>query len=207
MLDACNKLSHHLIIGFLSLVGVIIIGLTPAGFNRSVAAIPFFLLFFTMLIGPAIRVWPRLRKVFPGELPWALRGELGIWFVVWSIIHILFVFNRRNWAVVDYVLNMSPWAFGAFVATFLGIVLAVTSSRKAINFLGFEAWKWLQSFAYVIFWLTAVHVIDRALLRPGFPSSDWLHWTYLLMFVLIVLLHVFDFVKKATLYRKQSKVN
>ncbi len=205
MLDARNKLSHHIIIAVFSSLLVLAMGFTELGFNRAIAAVPFFLLFLAMILGPAARIWPSLKKIPPKEFPWALRGELGIWFVVWSIVHILLVFHRRDWAVIEYITGMSPWVFGAFVAVFLGIVLAVTSSRIAIQFLGFDAWKWLQSFAYVIFWLTVVHVVDRALLRPGFPSDDWLHWFYLIMILMVLVLHVGDFIRRVKLHRKKLK--
>jgi len=203
MIDARNKFSHHFVIAVFSSLLVLILSFTETGLNRAVGAVPFFLLFFVMAIGPAVRIWPSLKKIPPKEFPWALRGELGIWFVVWSIVHILFVFRRRNWEVLEYILGMSPWAFGAFVAVFLGIILAVTSSKKAIGFLGFDNWKWLQNFAHVIWWLTVVHVIDRALLRPGFPSQDWLHWAYLIMVVIVPLLQVGDFTRKVIEHRKK----
>ncbi len=204
MIDAKNKVSHHIIIAVSSFLIALILSFTGLRLGRIVGAIPFFLLFFVVAIGPAVRVWPSLKKIPPKEFPWALRGELGIWFVVWSVAHILFVFSHRNWEVLEYLKGMSPWAFGAFVAVFLGIILAVTSSKKAINFLGFENWKWLQSFAYAIWWLTVVHIIDRALLRPGFPPEDWLHWVYLIMVIIVPLLHVADFIKRVAFYRRKT---
>ncbi len=204
MIDANNKISHHFYILIFSVSIFFLLIFLGFRTGRAIGAIPFFLLFLVMAIGPTVRIWPSLVRIPPKQFPWALRGELGIWFVVWSIVHIINIFYLRNWEIWEYIKGMSPWAFGAFVAVFMGIILAVTSSKKAINFLGFENWKWLQSFAYVIFWLTAVHVIDRALLRPGFLSTDWLHRIYLLMIIIIPVLQITDFIKKVLKYKKTA---
>ncbi len=138
------------------------------------------------------------------------RAELGIWFAIWSVVHILFVFGARDWDIIGYLVDMSPWAFGAFVAVIIAIILAATSNTPAVRFMGTDAWKWHQSQgAYVIFWLAVVHIYDRAYLRPynrvGFPSTDPIHWIYLIMAAVVVLLQVAAFIKIVTHYRKTGK--
>jgi len=203
VIDATNKVSHHLGIIIFSALFILIIG-NLENYSRAVGALPFILLFFVMIIGPLMTIWPSLYQKLPGNFPYTWRAELGIWFVVWSIAHVLFVFHHRDWQVVDYLVGMSPWALGAFIAILIAIPLALTSCKRAIEFLGVDSWKWLQNFTYVIFWLTAIHVLDRALLRPGFPSDDWLHWVYLIMFALVPILQAAGFVKTVKDNKKEE---
>ena len=218
MIDAQNKTSFHLAIAGVTILIVLVswfFTVESVSFakesvllmSRAVGAVPFFLLFLVMIIGPIMKLFPVL---FPkwGDFPWNWRAELGIWFAVWSVIHMLFVFAARDWNVVDYLIHISPWAFGALVATFMSVVLAAISFRGAIKYLGPESWKWIQNyFTYVIWWLVVVHVIDRALLRPGFPSDDWLHLVYLAMVIIVPILQLAGFTKTVKEYRKGLKKN
>lgn len=206
MIDAENRVSRHLCIIIFSSILTSLLWFLGIRLGRVIAAIPFIILFFVMIIGPIKILWPSIGKNFSKTFPINWRAELGIWFAIWSVIHILFVFRARNWAVLDYILGMSPWAFGAFVAVFMAIILAAISCKKAIAFLGIKSWKWLQNYGtYAIFWLTIVHVIDRALLRPGFPSSDPLHWIYLIMSIIVPILQIAAFSKIVSKYRKTGK--
>lgn len=207
IIDAQNRLVHHLAIAAFSLV--VVLGMSYSGLRlgRAVGAVAFILLFLVMIIGPLVRIWPELKKIPPREFPWGIRGELGIWFTIWAIAHTLFVFSQRSWNVWGYVKGMSPWAFGAFIAVFMAIFLSAISCKKAIQFLGSESWKWIQNyFTYVIFWLTTVHVVDRALLRPGFPPQDPLYWMYLVMIGLVPLLQLVGFIKTVR-ENKRKEVN
>lgn len=174
--------------------------------QRVVAAVPYFLLMLAMSLGPIVRIWPSIIKKLRGS-PVNVRPELGIWFTIWSVAHVLFVWGARDWDVIGYLVNMSPWAFGALVAVIIAIILTATSHTAALKFMGVKAWKWLQSHgAYVILWLTAVHIYDRAYLRPceavGFPSNDPIHWAYLLTLAVVVVLQLTALVKMLVHYRK-----
>ena len=204
MIDAQNKLIPHITIGVLSVLFVYVLYLFGIRTGRAVGAIPFILLFIILIIGPLVTIWPSISKKFKGNFPMSWRGELGIWFAVWSVIHVLFVFNHREWDVLGYLLDISPWAFGALIAVVMAVILAIFSCRKGIRFLGEDSWKWLQNyFTYVIFWLVAIHVIDRALIRPGFPPTDPLHWVYLIMFFLVIILQISGFI--ITVKRKKQE--
>lgn len=206
MIDAHNNISHHVVIAVLSIVSVFLMVLAGIRIGRAIAAVSFLLLFLVMVIGPVRVVFPSLKKIFPPKFPWNWRAELGIWFTVWSVVHILFVFAGRDWDIIGYITGMSPWAFGAFIAIFMAIFLSAISFQKALVYFGVEAWKWIQNyFSFVIFWLTAVHVIDRALLRPGFPSVEVLHWIYLVMVILLPVLQMAGFAKKVKKYRDKLK--
>ncbi|TYL36532.1 hypothetical protein CV102_22180 [Natronococcus pandeyae] len=208
--DTNNELTHHLGVAIGSIVvAVLLWGVGYRG-QRVVAAVPFFILFFVMIIGPLVRIRPSIRRRFSGNVPVNWRSELGIWFAIWSVVHVLFVFWARDWDVIGYLVDMSPWAFGASVAVLIAIVLAFTSNNRAYDYLGPKAWKWHQSHGtYVIFWLVAVHGYDRAYLRPyeemGFPSDDPLHLLYLAMIVVVVVLHVAAFAAVVSEYRKTGE--
>lgn len=51
------------------------------------------------------------------------------------------------------------------VALIFALTLAATSFDKAVSFLGTLSWKWLHMFAYVIFYLIALHVIYFAFIH------------------------------------------
>jgi len=203
MIDAQNKLSHHVVIGLLSILFVVVLGYSDMGFTRSIAAVSYIILCLVLLIGPAVKIWPSLVNLPPKEFPWGIRGELGVWFAVWAVVHVVEILWDRGF--ITYISDMSAWAFGAFVAVFMAIILAATSFKGAINFLGAEAWKWLQNyFTYVIFWLSVVHVTyDRALYRPllralardDLPYVDCLHWLYIILAVAVIILQIWAFIK------------
>ena len=208
--DTNNELSHHLAVAVGSVVVAGLLWLVGYDLQRVVGAIPFFLLFLVMVIGPLVQLWPAIRQRVSGNFPVNWRSELGIWFAVWSVVHVLFVFGARDWDILGYLVDMSPWAFGAIVAVILAVVLAFTSNNWAHDYLGPKAWKWHQSHAtYVIFWLVAVHGYDRAYLRPyeevGFPPADPIHWIYLAMIAIVVALHVAAFLKVVAEYRKTGQ--
>jgi len=163
------------------------------------AAVPYVLLFLTVVIGPVQVLWPRLRRRFKGTTLNSWRSEIGIWFVIWALVHVGLVVDGRG---VD-VLWGSPWAFGATIATVLAVILMFTSNNRVYRYLGPKAWKWHQSHAtYLIFYMLAPHIWHRAYLIPGFPSTEPLHWLYLGMFTLIVLLHVGGFISVVRQYRR-----
>lgn len=206
-LDTTNRLSHHLAIAIGSIAVALLLWAVGYDSQRTVAATPFFLLFLIMIIGPSVRIWPSISSWAKGPFPVNWRAELGIWFAIWSVAHVLFVWAARDWDVIGYLVDMSPWAFGALVATIIAIVLACTSNTAVLRFMGDKAWKWHQSHGtYVVFWLTSVHIYDRAYLRPygdvGFPSTDPIHWVYLIMIAIVVILHLAAFIKIVTHYSR-----
>lgn len=129
----------------------------------------FALLWFTVFIGPAARLWKPLGRL----LTW--RRESGIWFVLIGLIHGYLVLDGwarwQFWEFLGYqyvaelgmYLRAEP-GFGlanimGLFALILGVVLATTSFDKVVNFLGASSWKWLHMFSYVIFYISALHVL------------------------------------------------
>lgn len=202
MTDTTNSPKRH---GAVAIASIAVAGLLYLlGYDIQVifAAIPYFLLFLTVIIGPLLVVWPPLRRRFRGNFPVNWRSELGIWFVIWAIAHVVLVVDARS----IEILWSSPWAFGALIATLLAFALLFTSNTRAFNYMGAKAWKWHQSHAtYLIFYLLASHIWHRAYIIPGFPSDEPLHWVYLIMFALVVVLHVGGFIKVIRHYNRTGE--
>ena len=203
-MDLRNKLSYHFIVASMSFLlgfGFYSLGIE---LGRVIAGVAFILLFLTLIIGPLMRLWKPVLEVLPWQLPWSWRGELGIWFTIVSIIHMLFIFYGKQWDVMGYLVGMRLSDLVALAALFLALILTATSFGSVIKFLGVASWKWLHSLAYVIFYLISAHVINHAFLRPDRPE-DWLHWVYLIMILIVIALQFSAFVKGVADYRKSLK--
>lgn len=133
------------------------------------------LIWFVALVGPAARLWPALTPL----VPW--RREAGIWFALVSVVHFALVWDGwARWDVrellgfqyvpeVDAYLRFEP-GFGlanvmGLTALLLALVLAATSSDRAVSLLGISAWKWLHSFSYVIFYILTLHALYFAFIH------------------------------------------
>lgn len=204
-MDIRNKFTHHIAVLFLSLILIAALFFSGISLGRAVAGTAFILLFLTLIIGPIVKLWHPFLEVLPWDLPWSWRGELGIWFAIVSTVHMLLVFHGNQWDVIGYISGMRLSTLAGFIALFLTFILAITSFYKIIKFLGLSSWKWLQSFAYVIFYLVGLHTINHAFLRPGRPQ-DWLHWSYLIMIIVVILLQSAAFVKTVSSHRKKELV-
>lgn len=129
------------------------------------------------------------------------RSEIGIWFVLWGVLHVALVVDVAG----AEVLWSRPWAFAATVALVLAVVLMFTSNHRLYRYMGPKAWKWHQSHAtYVLFYLLTPHIWHRAYLIPGGPSTT-IHWIYLATLALVPLLHVTAFVKVVRHYQKEGQ--
>ena len=101
-----------------------------------------------------------------------------------------------------------------FVALLFALALAVTSSDRAVNFLGVSSWKWLHGFAYVVFYLAAIHVIyfsfihyTPSLIRvvQGAPTNypiNPLKYYYLTLILSVFAVQIWAFVKTVQKYKK-----
>ncbi len=135
----------------------------------------FFLLWYAVFIGPAARLFHPLSRLV------SYRREAGVWFFIIGLIH--------GYLILDGWVRWSAWEFlgyqyvpeaqiymrvepGFGLANLIGIValtfalaLAATSFDRAVNFLGASAWKWLHSFTYLVFYLSALHTIYFAFIQ------------------------------------------
>ncbi|WP_211090684.1 ferric reductase-like transmembrane domain-containing protein [Nesterenkonia sedimenti] len=133
-------------------------------FWRAWAHAAFVLLFLTLSLSPASAFWKPVQRL----LPW--RRELGIWFAVLAVGHAYAIWDR--WARGDfatlfgfqYVEELDRFVLARAevgIMNMMGMVmlpmiilLAVTSSDRAVNFLGASSWKWIhRSLVHVIFYL------------------------------------------------------
>ncbi|MFH1423555.1 MAG: hypothetical protein ABIG29_01175 [Candidatus Nealsonbacteria bacterium] len=203
-MDFHNTFLYHFVVALMSLLLGFVFYLAGIELGRAIAGVAFTLLFLTLIIGPVMRLWRPVLEVLPWQLPWSWRGELGIWFTIVSIIHVLYVFSGRQWDVIGYLTGMRLADLVAFVAIFLALILTVTSIGGVIKFLGVASWRWLHSFTYVVFYLVGAHVINHAFLRSDRPE-DWLHWLYLVMILIVIILQFSAFVKTVAQYRKDAK--
>ncbi|WP_136590999.1 hypothetical protein [Salinigranum halophilum] len=204
--DPFNRGEHHAAVLVGSVVLAVFLWAAGYSFSRVVAAVPWFLLFLVLVIGPVTKIWPPINRRFKGNFPLYVRSELGIWFVMWSLAHVLLVFQFSGWDVVGFVVGMSAWAFAAIVGFLIAVILLFTSNIWAYRFMGPKAWKWHQSHGtYVMFWLLTVHIYDQTFLRGAVPIADSLHLLYVLSILIVVGLHLGAFIKVVAHYRRHGK--
>jgi sulfoxide reductase heme-binding subunit YedZ len=204
--DPFNRGEHHAAVLVGSVVLAVLLWAAGYSFSRVVAAVPWFLLFLVLIIGPVTKIWPPINRRFKGNFPLYVRSELGIWFVMWSLAHVLLVFQFFGWDVVGFVVGMSTWAFAAIVGFLIAVILLFTSNIWAYRFMGPKAWKWHQSHGtYVMFWLLTVHIYDQTFLRGAVPIADSLHLLYVISILIVVGLHLGAFIKVVAHYRRHGK--
>tara|TARA_B100000745_G_scaffold246781_1_gene168822 strand:- start:1041 stop:1754 length:714 start_codon:yes stop_codon:yes gene_type:complete len=184
----------------------------------------FFLLWFAVFIGPAAKLLPALNVVL------SYRREAGVWFFLIALVHgYLILDGWVRWGVWEffgyqYIAEVDTYLrveSGFGLANLLGLValvfafaLAATSFDKAVNWLGIQSWKWLHVFAYVVFYLGAMHVVYYAFIHytpsltramQGLPTNypdNPLKYYYLLMLLSVLVVQLLAFIQTV---RKQRK--
>lgn len=177
----------------------------------------FVLLFFIVFIWPAAKLCKPLNKLIKR------RREASIWFFIIALVHTYLVLDGwvRWWIweflgyqyipELDKYLRAEPWFWLAnimgAVALFFSLILVATSFDKVIHFIGMKAWKWLHWFAYVIFYLSALHVVYFAFMHyspspqrvlMGLPTeypSNPLAYYYLVAILLTFVAQIGAFIK------------
>ena len=232
---------RHLLVGSFSLLLVYLFylsygawGVKPAvwpdwgadhPFWRSWAHAAFVLLFLTLVLGPAAKLW----RPFTRLLTW--RRELGIWFALLGIGHAWAIWDR--WAQQDvaalfgiqkmeemggYVLARPEVGIMNMMLLMLApmvILLAVTSSDRAVNFLGISSWKWLHnSLIHAIFYIVMLRGILYLFFffqysPPNWKAypSIWFLYPFLGMGVFAVLLQAAAFAKTVIKQRSYGQAN
>ncbi len=188
---------------------------------RAWAHAAFVLLFLSLILGPASRLW----RVFVPFLPW--RRELGIWFVVFAAGHAYAIWERRargdfaglfGGAYVEelgaYVLarpKVGIMNMMMVVAAPMAILLAVTSFDGAVKFLGSSAWKWLHTFLVnTIFYILMLRGILYFFFFFQAAPPDWrlypniwFLYLFLGMGLIVILLQAAAFAKSVFERRKR----
>lgn len=192
-------------------------------FWRATGDVGFVLLFMALLIGPLSKIWRPAAKL----IPW--RRPLGIWFAIVALIHSYSIFDgwiRWDWLKFlgyEFIPQLNRYArmepgFGlanvlGLIALFWALVLAVTSSDKALRYLGDSTWKWIQNFAYVIFYLTGAHAMyflfvhfTQSFHNNPFPPN-WFRYYAVAMVVTLFTLQISAFVKSIMKRNRDMKTD
>lgn len=169
------------------------------------------LLVASLLAGPLARLW---RPATP-LLRW--RREAGIWFALLACLHAVLILNGWvRWSFTRFlgyefvpqlgrnVRLESGFALANIVgmlALAWAMVLAATSSDRAVRRLGRPSWKWLHNGAYVVFYLAFVHAGYFLFQHFTFsfhktaPPPDWFRLPFLGAAVAVIGLQVAAFAK------------
>ncbi len=180
----------------------------------------FVLLWSALVIGPLARLWKPARRL----LPW--RRQLGIWFALAASVHALLILNGwARWTVsgflgYEYIPQLgreARWEPGFGLANILGLtallvglVLAATSSDRALRVLGGSAWKFLHNAAYFVFYVGSIHALYFLFIHytvsfhKAPPPPDWFRFWFLAMVGGLAALHVAAFAKTVATSRSRA---
>lgn len=162
---------------------------------RAVGDAAVVLLFGSLVLGPAVRLWNPAARL----LPW--RRQVGVWAGLTAIGHALLVidgwaqWSLRRFLGYEFIPQLEREArlepgFGlanliGLVALVWMVVLLATSSDRAVRRLGPGAWKWVHNGANVVFYLTVLHAAYFLFLhytlsfhRQPAPEN-WFRWPLL----------------------------
>lgn len=168
-----NSLKRHLVVVTIAFSLAFAFWLSHYDWNgemrlwRALGDAGYALLFVTLIIGPMNKIWPSTIPL----LPW--RREFGIWFAVFAVSHgLLIAHGWANWDIATFfgyefipqlgrIARLEP-GFGlantlGFVAFLWIAIMALTSSDRAMKWLGASSWKWLHTGSYLVFYLVAIH--------------------------------------------------
>lgn len=223
-----SLLLRHLLSGATALLLTYVFWLTRPQWSaemrlwRAVGDAGLILLLLALVIGPAARHWPTTAAL----IPW--RRELGIWFGIMALGHTVLIID--GWARWDlqrflgdeFVPQLDRYArvepgFGlanliGLVAIGWTLVLMATSSNRAIEALGGQAWKWLQYGAYIVFYLVVLHTVYFLFMHytPSFhrttPSDqNWFRFPFLVLALAVPALQLSAFARTVRRQRRAAR--
>lgn len=181
---------------------------------KAVGDTSYVLLLATMAVGPLARIARPARS----WLRW--RRQLGIWFALTATLHAVLVLNGwarwglRRFLGYEFVpqlgreVRLEP-GFGlanlvGAAALVLGLVLAATSSDRALRALGRPAWTWLHRLAQTVLILSVLHGAYFLFIHytESFhkvpPGLDWFRMPFLLAGLTVIALEVVAFAQAAS---------
>lgn len=187
---------------------------------KAVGDAAFVLLLVTLALGPAAR----LARPATRMLPW--RRQLGIWFALVAALHgALVVHGWARWSLRRFLgyevvpqlgreARLEP-GFGlanlvGLTALAFALVLAATSSDRAMRSLGGPAWKWLHHSALFVFYLSLLHAGYFLFLHytlsfhKQVPPADWFRLPFVALGVTVVVMQLAAFLKTAGRAQRQS---
>ena len=168
-----NTLTRHLLIASISVVLTVVFWMAHFEWDdemrlwRAFGDAGYSMLFVTLIIGPISKLWTR------GAFLLTWRREIGIWFAILAVTHgLLIAHGWANWDVAKFfgyefipqlgrMARMEP-GFGlantlGFVAFLWIAILALTSSNRAMKWLGASSWNWIHTGSHLVFYLVAIH--------------------------------------------------
>lgn len=192
-----KTLARHAAAAVLAVLSTLAVALPRFGpvdpeavFRRSLGASAFLFLFLTLALGPLAVLFKRALR----WLPW--RRELGVWFFVLALAHALFTaatsFNWNLGPTISSPVGL-PNLMG-LAALAAGLLLAATSTDRAVAFLGIGSWKWLHYLVYAIFYLVLGHLVYFVFISSR-SAVNRAGWPYLLLAALVLCLQAAAFAK------------
>ncbi len=184
---------------------------------KAVGDASYVLLLVAVTLGPVSRLVPRTRS----WLRW--RRQIGIWFAIMATLHATLILNGwarwslRRFLGYEFVPQLGREArlepgFGlanliGSMALLIALVLAATSSDRAIRRLGRPAWSWLHRLADTVLVLSLlhgsyflfIHFTDSFHKAPA-PAVDWFAIPFLVSGLGVIV------VKSAAFYRSTTEV-
>lgn len=171
---------------------------------RAVGDAAIVLLLAALALGPAAKLSAPVGKA----VSW--RRPLGIWAALAAITHtVLIIDGWAQWSVQRFLgfeylpqlgreVRLEP-GFGlanviGLVAVIWMAVLLATSSDRAVRFLGPAGWKWVQSGAYTVFYLSVLHsgyflfLHYTASFHRAVPDPNWFRFPLLGLGLMVVVL-------------------
>lgn len=185
---------------------------------RAVGDAAFALLALALAVGPLAMLSPGAR----GLLAW--RRALGIWSTLTAALHAYLVWDgwarwslRRLFGFQEIPLQEGPTlvmtdpGFGlanlmGIVALFWGLVIAAVSSERAFRALGARSWKFIQQFAYVVFYLVGLHgayflflhynlSLTNLVFQKAVPAPNWFRFWFVGLALFVVCLQAAAFAR------------
>jgi sulfoxide reductase heme-binding subunit YedZ len=180
----------------------------------------FALLVLAMAIGPLAVLLPAASRL----LAW--RRALGIWFALLALWHSYLVWDGwARWSFMrlmgyevltgaptqEPILTMPGFGLAnlmGIIALVLALLLAAVSSERALRGLGTRAWKHVQQYSYVVFYIVALHTayfmflhydlsLMQLVLGKGLTPPNWFRFWFVGASVLVLALQVGAFAKIA----------
>ena len=194
---------------------------------RAVGDAALVLLALTLAIGPLAVLWRPAARL----LAW--RRALGVWFALTALLHAYLVWDGwARWSlsrlfgyedlsaagVTEPVMTEPGFGLAnlvGLVALFLALVLAAVSSEKAMRILGPRAWKHIQQYAYVVFYLVGLHVayflfmhyelgLRNLVFQKGVPEPNWAQFWFVGLVGLVLALQAAAFVQTVRRRRRAA---
>ncbi len=186
---------------------------------KAVGDSAYVLLLVALLLGP-------VSKLVPSTRPWLRwRRQVGIWFALVATLHgVLIVNGWARWSLRRFLgyefipqlereVRLEP-GFGlanllGVVALILALVLAATSSDRALRALGLPAWTWLHRLSQTVLILTLLHGSYFLFIHYTIsfhkvpPAPDWFRIPFLAAGLAVLAIQIGAFVRTIPTSRQQ----